>query len=39
MKDVYELIANAFTKFLAADISIGHARFGLFGIWVGSEGG
>jgi hypothetical protein len=38
MKDVYELIVSAFVKFLAADISIGHARYGLFGIWVGNEG-
>jgi hypothetical protein len=38
MKDVYELIVSAFAKFLAADISIGHARYGLFGIWVGKEG-
>jgi hypothetical protein len=38
MKDIHELIVNAFTKFLAADIPIGNARFGLFGYWVGNDG-
>lgn len=36
MEALYELIVNAYTKFLAAGLSIDHARFGVFGIWIGS---
>ena len=34
---LYELIVNAFAKFLAADLSVGRARLGLFGTWVATE--
>jgi len=32
-----KLLVSAFAKFLAADMSIDRARFGLFGIWVGDQ--
>ena len=35
MEALYELIVSAYPKFLAAGLSIDHARFGVFGIWVG----
>lgn len=34
---LYELIVSAFAKFLAADLSVSRARFGLFGTWVVAE--
>ncbi|WP_147328064.1 MULTISPECIES: hypothetical protein [unclassified Duganella] len=34
---LYELIVSAFAKFLAADLSVSRARFGLFGTWVVTE--
>ena len=34
---LYELIVSAFAKFLAADLSVNRARFGLFGTWVATE--
>lgn len=39
MEHLYQLIASAFAKFLAADLSTTQARFGLYGRWVvdGSE--
>jgi hypothetical protein len=36
MEALYELIVSAYTKFLAAGLSADHARFGVFGIWVGA---
>jgi hypothetical protein len=34
MERLYQLIASAFAKFLAADLSMTQARFGLYGRWV-----
>ncbi|MGK5045736.1 hypothetical protein ACQ4WP_07525 [Janthinobacterium sp. GB4P2] len=38
MEALYGLIVSAFAKFLAADLSVGRARYGLFGTWVVTEG-
>jgi hypothetical protein len=35
MEVLFELLFNAYTKFLGADLSVDHAHFGMFGIWVG----
>lgn len=37
MQTLEKLLVNAFAKFLAADLSIGRARLGLFGIWVANK--
>jgi hypothetical protein len=34
---LYGLIVSAFAKFLAADLSVSRARYGLFGTWVATE--
>ena len=34
MEHLYQLIVSAFAKFLAANLSISQARFGLYGRWV-----
>jgi len=35
MEVLYELLINAYAKFLAAGLSVDHAHFGIFGIWIG----
>lgn len=35
MEALYDLLVNAYTKFLASGLSVDHARYGVFGIWIG----
>lgn len=35
MENLFALLFNAYTKFLSTGLSVDHAHFGVFGVWVG----